>query len=333
MKRTWFCWMAALLALPWAHSLASGPNVYVAVVATRMFIVGAANPRTGIHFQTPANDTLWNHTGPNNTRAFSIATYQASKGQTLYIGAGNGVHKTTDGGKSWRVTNDWRMTEVLWVAPDQTDPRTVYAATAYGVQKTSDGCQTWALSNKGLETPFTPCVIVDRTNPRTLYCATESGAFRSDDAAATWHKMGLNVGGVRVIAQHPKNPLVLLAGTEENGVYVTRNGGKQWAKCESGIDHTTFFAFAFDPSNPETVYAGGYVTGVYKSTDGARSWKRMNNGLASLSIHSLAVDPTDGNRVYAAAYWGGVYRTDDGGGVWRNVGLTDSCVWTVIIEP
>jgi photosystem II stability/assembly factor-like uncharacterized protein len=333
MTRTGIFWLAALLALPGAEALAAAPKVYVSVVATRMFIVGAANPRTGIHFQSPAQDTLWDHTGPNNTRAFSIAAYRPSNGQVLYIGAGNGVHKTTDGGQTWRVTNDWRMTEVLWVAPDETDPLTVYAATAYGIQKTTDGCQTWTLSNTGLETTFTPCVIVDRKNPRTLYCATESGAFRSDDRAATWQKVGLNVGGVRVIAQHPEKAEVLLVGTEDHGIYISRNGGRHWQKCESGIDHTTFFAIAFDPSNPETVYAGGYVTGVYKSTDGAKSWKRVNNGLSSLSIHSLAVDPTDGNRVYAAAYWGGVFRTDNGGSLWRHVGLADSCVWSVIIEP
>jgi photosystem II stability/assembly factor-like uncharacterized protein len=218
------------------------------------------------------------------------------------------------------------------VAPDQRDLNTVYIASAYGIFKTTDGCKTWVESNRGLACTFAPCVIVDNADSRTLYCATEEGAYRSDDGAASWTRMGLSVGGVRVIAQHPRDRSMLIAGTEDNGIYITRNGGKWWTKSESGVDHTTCYTFAFNPQNPETVYAGGYVTGVYKSADGGNSWKRVNNGLTSLNIHSLAVDPADGERVYAAAYWGGVFRTDDGGNEWRNVGHADSQVWTVIVE-
>jgi photosystem II stability/assembly factor-like uncharacterized protein len=308
-------------------------TVYAAVVATRLFVVGAANPRTGLFFQNPAADTSWQHTGPSNFRVFGVALYRPAKGRVLYIAAGNGLHKSSDGGATWRCTTDLRITEVLWVSPDQRDPKTVYIATAYGIYRSWDGCQTWTEMNNGLGSTFTPCVIVDHADSRTLYCATEEGAYRSDDGARTWQRMGLSVGGIRVIAQHPKDPSVLFAGTEENGIYVSRNGGKWWTKCEAGIDHRTFYTFAFNPLNPDVMYAGGYVTGVYKTVDGGASWKRVNNGLTSLNIHSLAVDPADGERVFAAAYWGGVFRTDNGGTTWRNVGHADSQVWTVIVEP
>jgi photosystem II stability/assembly factor-like uncharacterized protein len=316
------------------HGIASSQEstVYIAVVATRLFVVGAANPKTGIYFQQPSRDTVWQHTGPNNFRAFGVAVHRPSGGRVLYIAAGNGLHKSTDGGATWRITTDWRVTEVLWVSPDQRDLNRVYIATAYGIYKTEDGCKTWTQVNRGLVSTFTPCVIVDHADSRTLYCATEEGGYRSDDGAETWKRMGLSVDGVRVIAQHPTNRSVLIAGTEGNGIYSTQNGGTWWTKSEAGIDHTTFYTFAFNPINPDVVYAGGYVTGVYKSVDGGNSWKRVNNGLTSLNIHSLAVDPADGERVFAAAYWGGVFRTDNGGASWRNVGHSDSQVWTVLVE-
>jgi photosystem II stability/assembly factor-like uncharacterized protein len=187
--------------------------------------------------------------------------------------------------------------------------------------------------NAGLQGKFTSAVIIDHSNSNILYCSTEDGVYRSDDGASTWRRSGLSVGGIRVIAQHPSDARVLAAGTEDHGIYITRNGGKYWEKCEAGLDHATFYTIAFNPGNPQTLYAGGYVTGVYKSTDGGVSWMRTNSGLTNLNVHSIAVDPTVSDRVYAATQWGGVFRSDDAGESWHNVGLNGSQVWTITVQP
>lgn len=307
-------------------------TVYASVVATKLFVVGAANPQTGLFTQHPGDDTTWQHTGPNNIRAFGLAVPGRDRGRVMYISGGNGVHKSTNGGATWKITTDWRITEVLWVAPDPRDTATVYCATEFGIFKTSDGCATWTEMNRGLTQTFTQCVLVDHAVPGKVYCATEDGLFQSLDGAATWTRMGLSVGGTRVIAQHPRDSGMLVAATESYGIYVSRDGGKVWVRSEAGVDHLTFYAIAFDPTNPEIVYAGGYVTGVYKSTNGARSWRRMNDGLGNLNIHAIAVDPTNGQRVYAATMWGGMYRTDDGGASWRPAGLGGAQIWNLVIQ-
>jgi photosystem II stability/assembly factor-like uncharacterized protein len=316
----------------WTGLLAQNSTVYVSVVATKLFVVGAANPETGIFFQRPGDDTAWQHTGAVNIRAFGLAVPASGKGRTIYIASGNGVHRTTDGGSTWKITTDWRITEVLWVEPDPRAPATVYCATAYGVFKSTDGCDSWREMNGGLASLFTTCVRPDVAVPGRVYCTTEDGLYQSDDGAAQWRRSALSVPGVRIVAQNPADPAQLVAGTESYGIYVSRNAGATWARSEAGIDHETFYTVAFDPVNPATVYAGGYVTGVYKSTDGARSWKRMNDGLSVLTIHGIAVDPADNKRVYAASLWGGVYRTDNGGLTWRNAGLFGSEIWNVVIQ-
>jgi photosystem II stability/assembly factor-like uncharacterized protein len=308
-------------------------TVFATVVATKLFVVGAANPLTGVFYQGMHDDTVWQHMGPNNIRANGLAVTRHAKGETIYIAAGNGLHKSTDGGKTWRVTTGWEITEILWVSPHPRNPDTVYIATAYGIYKTMDGCRTWTQMNSGLTSTFTPCVIIDYSRPSTLYCATEDGAFVSHNGAASWERTGLSVSNVRVIAQHPRDPSILAVGTENNGIYMSHNAGTRWTKCEAGIDHTTFYTVAFDPQNPETMYAGGYVTGVYKSVDGGKSWKRMNDGMTCLNVHSVAVDPSDSNRVYAATLWGGVFTSDNGGATWRTAGLPESEVWTVVFRP
>jgi photosystem II stability/assembly factor-like uncharacterized protein len=314
------------------QTFAQQSTVYASVVTTKVYVVGAANAPTGLFYQKTGGDTTWSHTGPVNIRDFGAALGPGS-GKIMYIGAGNGVHQTTDGGNHWKITTGWPVTEVLWVEPHPSRPEIVYCATPYGIFKTVDGCKTWQEKNKGLKVLFTQCVIVDRWHPDTLYCASEDGAYASYDAGDHWQRLGLSVGGVRVIAQHPKRPGVLFAGTEEYGIYITSNGGKWWHKSEAGIDHTTFYTIAFDPVHPDTVYAGGYTTGIYKSVDGGNSWVRKNEGLGQLNIHGIAVDPTNSNRVYVATIWGGVYRSENAGELWQSAGLAGSEVWNIFIQP
>lgn len=329
MKRP--CLLLSLALIGLIRPAASQEStVFASVVATKLFVVGAPNPQTGLFYQHPSADTVWDHAGPKNIRAFGFAL--GPGGSAWYIAAGNGVHKSTDGGKTWRITTTWRMTEVLWVEPDPRDGNTVYAATPYGVFGTHDGCATWQDLSAGITGGFTSCVRVDNHDSRLLYCAAEEGAFLSADRGVTWKRMGLSVRGVRTITQHPVDPRILIAGTEENGIYVTRNGGTWWEKSEAGVDHTTFYAVAFDPTAPDTVYAAGYVTGVYRSIDGGQRWARMNQGLTNLTFHSLAVDPKNGRRVYAASHGGGIFRTDTAGESWRNVGRDGAQVWHIEIH-
>ncbi len=305
-------------------------TVYSSVLATHLFVVGAANPQTGVFFQHPGDDTVWSHTGSKTIRAFNVALGPGSHGRVIYIAGGNGVHLSRDGGRTWKITTGWQITEVMCVAPDPADTNTVYCTTPYGVFKTTDGCSTWREMNTGLTALYIPSLIVEKGG--LLCCVSEDGLFRSTDGGGRWDRMALSVSGTRILAQSPADPSFLIAGTENYGLYVSHDGGTIWTRSESGVDHLTFYAVAFDPVNPDIVYAGGYVTGVYKSLDGAKTWKRTNEGLANLNVHAIAVDPLDHNRVYAATLWGGVFSSVDGGAHWKSAGLSGSQVWSIVIH-
>ena len=315
-------------------AVAQQSTVYTTVLSTGAFVVGAANSQTGLFFQHPSDDTVWQHTGPTRIRAFGLAVDPAQHGKRYFIASGNGVYRTSNSGRSWRITTGWQSAEILWVTIDPRDANTLYATTPYGIFKSNDDALTWAQKNNGLAAlPFISSIIVDHSNSKVIYCSAEDGAYVSTDAGERWERMELSVPGIRVIAQHPRDANMLVTGTEDNGIYISRNGGATWKKSEAGIDHTTFYTIAFDPNDPNVLYAGGYVTGVYRSSDNGESWKRVNEGLTNLNIHSIAVDPTDSRRVYAASVGGGMFRTDDAGAHWRCAGLQGSEVWTVAVFP
>jgi photosystem II stability/assembly factor-like uncharacterized protein len=322
----------AFLMAP-ATLLSQQSTVYAAVLSTKLFVVGAANPETGLYYYSTTDDTAWHHVGPKTIRDFGLAVHTPSRGRILCLAAGNGVHRSVDGGKTWRITTGWQVTEVLSVTIDAANPDYMVSATPYGVFRTLDGGATWVGCNKGIQEKFTSAVIIDHTNSNILFCSTEDGVYRSENRGNFWWRTGLSVGAVRVVVQHPKDPNVLFAGTDDNGIYVTRNGGRYWEKVEAGLDHSTFYTIVFDPSNPEVLYAGGYLTGVYRSTDGGQSWMRANNGITNLNVHSIAVEPTNSNRVYAGTVWGGVFESTDGGNSWHNAGLNGSEVWTITVQP
>jgi photosystem II stability/assembly factor-like uncharacterized protein len=308
-------------------------TIYVSVLTNRLFVVGATNSQTGVYYQRPSEDTTWHHLGARNIRAFGLAVHTPARGQLIYIASGNGAHRTLDGGKNWKVTTGWEITEVLAVCIDPRDEKTVYLATAYGIYKTSDGGASWQQVNRGLVDPFSTCVIVDHAHSNVVYCATEGGVFASSDGAQSWQRLGLSVANIRVLAQHPRDPQMLVAGTENNGIYISRDGGKVWTKSDAGVDHNAFYAIVFDPNQPEIMYAGGYVSGVYKSTNGGKSWVGYHEGLPNLNIHSLAVDPANSNRVYAGTIWSGIFRSDNGGVTWRQAGLSGAQVWRISMQP
>src|SRR5512137_990315 len=101
--------LSVALLLP-VRAPAQGSTVYATVVATKLFVVGAANPRTGLHFQKASGDTGWRQMGPKTVRAFHTSFFGPAGGRVIYIGAGNGVHKSSDGGATWRVTTGWEIT-------------------------------------------------------------------------------------------------------------------------------------------------------------------------------------------------------------------------------
>jgi len=336
--KTFFCRqfifaLILLLAVLISPTLAQESTVYITILSTKLFVAGAANPPTGLFYQKPTDDTTWNYLGGKNSRAFGLAVHAPAAGQLIYIAAGNGVHRTTDDGKSWKITTGWEITEVLSVAIDPTNSATVYIATAYGIYKTSDGGATWKQMNNGLTATFSSGVIVDHRNSKVLYCATEDGVFGSDDGAENWHKLNLPVTNIRVVAQHPRDQQMLFAGTENDGIYISRDGGKAWAESNIGSDHRTFYTIVFNPNHPEIMYAGGYATGVYKSMNGGKSWQRYHEGLMNLNIHALAVDPANSSRVYAGTMGSGVFRSDDGGITWRQAGLSGAQVSAMSIQP
>jgi len=305
----------------------SKQKLYVSVLETNVYVVGAKNAPSGLYRYE--GDTSWTHLGWKNVRNFGIAG-DPKNNKTIFLACGNGALRTIDAGKTWKITTDWQVTEVLDVTIDPFNTRQVYIATAYGVWRTTDQGETWHVSSEGLTTKFVQTIETDRRAKYRLIVGGESGLFVSENRAENWrHIIPIEVP-IRDIHQNFKSPKIWLAGTEDHGVLISHDFGNTWQYSVGEIATETIYAVASDPRNPKNMAAGGFQTGVYVSKNGGKKWKKYIEGLPVTDIHALVFDPAEKGRIWTGTVGAGVYYSDNFGKTWKYAGLNGADIWDMI---
>ena len=163
----------------------------------------------------------------------------------------------------------------------------------------------------------------ESNSSRTSYSGT--GMYRTSDSGKTWQPIGLadthHIGRVLVDPRDPNTVYVAAIGhlyteNSERGVFVTRDGGRSWAKTLYVDDRTGVIDLAQDPKSPDVLYAAtwerartaanflesGPGSGIWKSTDSGKTWKRLSGGLpsgATVGRIGLAIAASRPQTVYA----------------------------------
>ncbi|MGB6034074.1 MAG: hypothetical protein WBG01_10405 [Bacteroidota bacterium] len=314
-----------LCALAAGAGHAGDETLYMAILNSRVHRWGSIqNPVVGIFVSNDRGET-WVHRG---WREY-IRTFYVEEGSdgTIWSACGNGVLRSTDEGKTWKVTTGWQVTEVLKVSVDPLDPSTVFAATAYGIFATTDGGQVWERRSQGFQTRFTGDVRVDWSDSRRVLAATEEGVYLSTDGGLRWVRTGPHGLGIRCITQHPTNERIFWVGTEDDGTFRSADGGRSWERMAGGLNHQTVYTVAFDPAKPTTIYAGTHGGGVYRSTDGGKRWVMTGSGLTNRDVHSIVVLPSKPSTLFAGTLNGGLFVSRDGGGSWEFNSQDQAQVW------
>ena len=252
---------------------------------------------------------------------------------TLYLASGNGVLRTYDGGDSWRVTTDWRITEVQDVSLDPGAADHVYLASAYGVWRTEDGGETWTESNHGLLPPgreYTQTIEVDRSQAGRVLVGTENGVYESTDGARSWRHAGGEGLEILDLQQSRSDPNVWVAGAFRGGALVSRDGGRTWTPASEALADHSIHALSIDPINAERMVAVGWDTGVAVTDDGGRTWAMRGDALPVDDFYEVIFDANVPGRIWAATLEEGVYTSDDLGRTWDLAGLYGTLVFDML---
>jgi photosystem II stability/assembly factor-like uncharacterized protein len=281
---------------------------------------------------------LFDHESTGSIGAIAVAP---SDPNVIYVGTGagiirpdlavgNGVYKSTDGGKTWTRLglDDTQM--IAMIAVDPRDPNRVFVAALghpygpneeRGIYRSTDGGRTFQkVLYKDAYTSGND-VKIDPSDPNVVY-------------AALWQQQqSFQEGGS--------------FGAASGGVFKSIDGGTTWKQLTDGLPQVLEANLAIAPGNSHVVYAmvahpdtggaaapagfGGGIVGFYKSTDAGEHWTLVDGRgitgrepdmrplgrIGGGDLPTIAVDPKNENVVYSCSvvFW----RTDDGGSTWTAV--------------
>jgi photosystem II stability/assembly factor-like uncharacterized protein len=257
---------------------------------------------------------------------------------------GDGVYKTTDGGRTWKHVGLETTGAIGRIRVHPANPDIAYVAALgdpygpnadRGVFKTADGGATWTKVLFRTDRAGAVDLSMDARNPDVLYAGfwevfrtphslssggPGSGLFKTEDGGRTWKELTKNPGlppgiwgkiGVSVSGADPSRVYAIIEAAE-GGVFLSDDAGATWKRVnedrrlrQRAFYYTRIYA---DPQVKDTVYV--LNTGFYRSTDAGKTIRgiRVPHG----DNHDLWLAPNDSKRM--------INSNDGGANVSSNAG-------------
>lgn len=262
---------------------------------------------------------------PRNPEVLIAATYQRRRHVWTLIDGGpeSAVHKSTDGGKTWRKLKNGLPTEEMGrigLALAPTNPEIIYAIIESidkkgGIFRSNDQGETWERRNPfDAQAQYYAHLVVDPRNPDRLYVMNVLLQV-SDDAGKNLRPLGEKSKHVdnHEIWIDPRNPDYYLVGCD-GGIYESFDRGNTW-KFIANLPITQFYDVAVDNNAPfYHVYGGTQDNFTLGGPARTRNVGGINNGDWFVTQggdgFQCRVDPEDPNIVYSEMQYGGLVRFD-----------------------
>ncbi len=282
---------------------------------------------------------------PNNYHVVWVGSGENNHQRAL--GYGDGVYKSTDGGKSFTNMGLRESRQIGEILIDPRNSDVVYVAAEgsvwgpggeRGCYKTTDGGKTWKKVLEISKHTGVNSMAFDLRSPDVIYATSEqrrrhaftkigggpeSAVYKSVDAGVTWNKImsGLpdaHIGGMDITVSAANPDYVYLsmeASKEDGGFYRSTNRGANWTKMSDKFAQGQYFNEIFcDPIDVDKVYLMD-VFSVY-TEDGGKTWEKLGVKNRHVDDHVLWINPNNTDHLLIGGD-GGVYESYDTGEHWE----------------
>ncbi|HEX5706305.1 MAG TPA: YCF48-related protein [Pyrinomonadaceae bacterium] len=246
----------------------------------------------------------------------------------IYAGTWYLPYKTTDGGETWNITKNGIIddSDIFAIEIDETNPDHVIMSACSGIYETRNAGALWRKVN-GIpsQSRRTRAILQNPAVPSAIYAGTTEGFWLSQNGGNDW-RVTTNRQNfeINAIAVHPQNPSTVYIGTNNYGVMVSRDGGKNFAPSNEGYSGRRAYFILPDREVAGRVYAttintatgGGYF---YLSEDGGETWRLSTRNMPHRLIsYAILQDRQDANVIYLGTNYG-MYRSADRGVSWSPI--------------
>jgi photosystem II stability/assembly factor-like uncharacterized protein len=301
------------------HSLTqadSNPNVLIAGTFNGLF-------RSDNSGDTWTQLPTFNTPGLVHVESLAIDPRTAN---TIYAGTWYLPYKSTDGGQTWRNIKNGIIddSDIFAIDIDPRDPNHIIASACSGIYESSNAGDSWSkVQGIPSQSRRTRAIVQHPTIPGLVFAGTTEGFWRSERGgkADSWMVTTSRQLEINSIAIHPSRPQTIYIGTNNYGVMVSTDGGKNFVPTNGGYSGRFANVIVADRETPNRVYAatintttgGGFL---FVSTDNGESWRpSMRSMPPRLITYAILQDARDPNLIYLGTNLG-VYRSLDRGASW-----------------
>jgi photosystem II stability/assembly factor-like uncharacterized protein len=268
------------------------------------------------------------------------------------LSVGDGMYKTTDGGRTWRRLGLRDGQQIPAILVDPRDPNRVFVAvlghpyganSERGIFRSTDGGESWKKvlykdeNTGGMDLAFDP------QDPRIVYAVLwaarqgpwengawqgpGSGLFKSTDGGDTWRPLtkglptfaeGLGRIGIGM-APGDRNRMYALVDAKDGGLFRSDDAGESWERVNSenrlwgrGSD---FACVRVDPKDRDKVYVANIA--AYRSTDAGRTFTSIKGAPGGDDYHTIWINPLHPEILLFAADQGATLSVN-GGETWSS---------------
>jgi photosystem II stability/assembly factor-like uncharacterized protein len=263
------------------------------------------------------------------------------------LSTGNGIYKSTDGGKSWTHLGLRDAQQIGGLAVDPTNENRVFVAALghpfgpnpeRGVYRSLDGGKTFDRVLYKDENVGAIQVTLDPNNPQIVYAdmwagryapweasfnGPGSGLYKSTDGGTTWKEIdngfpteaqGRGRIGFAIARSNSNRMYALVDARERGGLYISNDAGESWTLVNTdnriwgrGAD---FAEVQVNPKNPDLVYSANVA--MWRSYDAGKTWESFKGAPGGDDYHRIWINPDNPQIMLQASDQGASVTVNDG---------------------
>ena len=290
-----------------------------------MIVVGAVS---GVWVSKDRGETfkkIESNTLPLNVNSLAI---DPKNTDIIYAGTTWRPYKTTDGGKTWRLIKNGIIddSDVFAIEIDQKDPSHIVLSACSGIYESFNKGENWK-KIQGIPSTSrrTRDIMINPVKSESFYAATTEGFWLTNTGGKSWMLTTSRELEINSIAVHPETPDRIFIATNNYGVMVSNDGGRNFQQTNNNFTSRFTLSVTADIERPNRLYSATHNTATgggffFVSDNGGATWQPSMKNLAAnrISIHTMLQDRANPENIYIGTNVG-IFHSADRGASWTQL--------------